>query len=169
MGLFNGTVLVTPTVFLLDVDGVMTDGKFYYTTEGKVMKAFGPDDHEALALLDSYLHIHFVTGDFRGLEISKARIVTDMNRPLDLVSTKDRIDWIRQQWDPTQVIYMGDGLYDHRVFEHVLYGIAPANADRFTQSKANFVTQSAGGNRAVAEASLHILTTFFAQSYPHGV
>ncbi len=26
---------------ILDVDGVFTDGKYYYTTEGKVMKKFG--------------------------------------------------------------------------------------------------------------------------------
>ena len=32
----------TPRYFVIDVDGVLTDGKFYYTTEGKVMKKFGP-------------------------------------------------------------------------------------------------------------------------------
>ena len=31
-----------PSVFVLDVDGVLTDGKYYYTAEGKVMKRFGP-------------------------------------------------------------------------------------------------------------------------------
>ena len=27
-------------VFVMDVDGTLTDGKMYYTKEGKVMKAF---------------------------------------------------------------------------------------------------------------------------------
>ena len=30
-------------VFILDVDGVLTNGQFFYTDKGKVMKIFGPD------------------------------------------------------------------------------------------------------------------------------
>ena len=41
---------VTPKVFLLDVDGVMTTGQFAYTTNGKTMKIFGPDDNDALQI-----------------------------------------------------------------------------------------------------------------------
>jgi len=78
---------VIPKVFICDVDGVMTDGGFYYTTEGKIMKKFGGDDHDGLSLLKPHIDIRFVTGDRRGLDISKARIVTDMKMPLDLVST----------------------------------------------------------------------------------
>ena len=28
---------------IIDVDGVMTDGKFYYSYDGKVMKAYADD------------------------------------------------------------------------------------------------------------------------------
>ena len=83
-----------PKIFILDVDGVMTDGKFYYSADGKIMKIFGSDDHDALSLLKPYIAIHFVTGDHRGFEITKARIVDDMIMRLDLVSTIKRIDWI---------------------------------------------------------------------------
>lgn len=150
-----------PKAFVLDVDGVMTDGKFYYTSEGKQMKVFGADDHDALCLLKPYLEIHFITGDKRGYPISEARIVKDMHMSLQLVSTVNRIDWIRERWDPSQVIYMGDGLLDHQVFVEVGYAIAPANADRFCKSCAHYVTERSGGDRAVAEASVHILTEFF--------
>ncbi len=154
---------VLPTVFLLDVDGVMTDGKFYYSADGKVMKVFGPDDHDALLLLKPYLHLHFVTADSRGFNITKARIVEDMKMPLDLVSSSQRVDWLSGKWNPAEVIYMGDGIFDHTIFERVGYAIAPANADAFTKTKAHFVTQNSGGDRAVSEASLHILKHFFNQ------
>ena len=65
---------LTPSVFILDVDCVLTDGTFYYTTEGKVMKKFGADDNDALSLLKPYMKIFFVTGDKRGFDISKKRI-----------------------------------------------------------------------------------------------
>ena len=48
-------------VLILDVDGVMTDGKFYYSDKGKVMKVFGADDNDALSLLKEYIKIIFVS------------------------------------------------------------------------------------------------------------
>jgi 3-deoxy-D-manno-octulosonate 8-phosphate phosphatase (KDO 8-P phosphatase) len=158
-----------PNVFILDVDGVMTDGKLYYTTEGKVMKVFGPDDHDGLSLLKPHLEIYFVTGDHRGFEISKKRIVEDMKMPLELVSTIKRIDWIKKKWDPQTVIYMGDGIFDHYVFKDVGYSIAPANADLYALEKANYVTKRIGSERAVAEACLHVLEKFFGPYDPDGI
>lgn len=150
-----------PRVFILDVDGVMTTGHFLYTSEGKSLKIFGADDNDGLSLLSSYIKIHFVTGDRKGFSISQKRIVEDMKYPLDLVSTIRRIDWISARHDPADVIYMGDGIFDHYVMSEVGYGIAPANADPNAKRYADFVTKRSGGDRAVAEACLHILDKFF--------
>lgn len=153
---------ITPKHFILDVDGVMTDGQFYYTSEGKVMKAFGPDDADALLLLKPYINICFVTGDRKGFEISKKRIADDMKFPLELVSTFERVAWMKKNgFEPKETIYMGDGIFDAMVFDAVAYGIAPANAFYTTKEKADFVTKSAGGNSAVAESCLHVLEKFF--------
>ena len=150
-----------PSVFILDVDGVMTTGHFHYTHSGKVIKVFGPDDNDGLSLLRPYIKILFVTGDKKGLAISRKRIVDDMKYQLELVSTIRRIDWIRKNFDPESVIYMGDGIFDHYVMRDVGYSIAPANADRWARQSANYVTERSGGDRAVAEACLHILEKFF--------
>ena len=153
--------MIKPVTFILDVDGVMTTGHFLYTSEGKSLKIFGPDDNDGLSLLSLYIDIHFVTGDRKGFPISQKRIVEDMKYPLDLVSTIRRIDWIRERHDPAEVIYMGDGIFDHYVMKEVGYSIAPANADSTAKAHADFVTQRSGGDRAVAEACLHILDKFF--------
>ena len=55
--------MIKPVTFILDVDGVMTTGHFLYTPEGKSLKIFGPDDNDGLSLINSYVSIHFVTGD----------------------------------------------------------------------------------------------------------
>lgn len=149
-----------PHVFILDVDGVLTDGGFYYTSEGKVMKKFGPDDNDALSLLRPYLDILFVTGDKKGYEISKKRI-EDMYFDLHMVSTIKRIEWIREKYDLSQVIYMGDGIFDHYVMREVGYAIATAEADEHAKKYADYVTKRIGGRRAVAEACLHIMERFF--------
>jgi 3-deoxy-D-manno-octulosonate 8-phosphate phosphatase (KDO 8-P phosphatase) len=149
-----------PKVFILDVDGVLNTGRFLYNEEGKVMKEFGADDSDALKVLNSDIEIRFVSGDKRGFPISKKR-VEDMKFEIDLVSTFQRIDWIKERYDPKDVIYMGDGIFDYLVFEQVAYGIAPANGDADTRAKADYVTERLGGDRAVAEAAKHIANKFF--------
>ena len=148
-------------VLILDVDGVMTTGHFIYSETGKFLKIFGPDDNDALGLLNPHIEIRFVTGDKKGFAISNKRINDDMNFRLDLVSTIKRIDWIKQRYNPKKVIYMGDGIFDHYVMREVGYAIAPQNADSSAKSNANYVTQRSGGDRAVAEACLHIMESFF--------
>jgi 3-deoxy-D-manno-octulosonate 8-phosphate phosphatase (KDO 8-P phosphatase) len=150
-----------PMVFVLDVDGVLTSGQFFYSAEGKVMKVFGPDDNDGLSLLKGLMEIRFVTGDKKGFPISKKRIMDDMGFQLDIVSTIRRVDWIAERYPLESVIYMGDGIFDHYVMAKVAYSIAPANADKIAKRHASFVTERAGGERAVAEASLHILEKFF--------
>lgn len=150
-----------PRVFILDVDGVMTTGHFFYTADGKVMKAFGPDDNDGLSLLRNLLDIRFVTGDKKGFAISKKRIFDDMGFDLDVVSTIRRVEWISSRYPLNSVIYMGDGIFDHYVMREVGYSIAPSNADRLAKLHASFVTERSGGDRAVAEACLHVLERFF--------
>jgi 3-deoxy-D-manno-octulosonate 8-phosphate phosphatase (KDO 8-P phosphatase) len=155
--------------FILDVDGVMTTGHFLYTEKGKVMKIFGPDDNDGLSLLRKFIEIRFITGDKKGLPISKKRIVDDMNFPLDVVSTIRRVDWIKERYPIDKVIYMGDGIFDHYVMREVGYAIAPANADKLAKQYAHHVTERSGGDRAVAEACLHIMEKFFTAYNPNAL
>ncbi len=153
--------IIKPKVFIIDVDGVMTTGQVLYSENGKTMKIFGPDDHDGLSLLKKNLEIRFVTGDKTGFNISKKRIVKDMKFSLDLVSTIKRVEWILEQYPLKEVIYMGDGIFDHYVFKKIGYSISTRNADKLAKKTANYVTERNGGDRAVAEACLHILEKFF--------
>ena len=157
----------SPSVFILDVDGVLTTGQFFYSESGKIMKVFGPDDNDGLSLLSENMEIRFVTGDKKGFSISSKRIIHDMGYKLDLVSTIKRIDWIKDRYALDKIIYMGDGIFDHYVMKEVAYSIAPANADNNAKSFASYITKRAGGDRAVAEACLHILDKFFSSYNPN--
>tara|TARA_B100000073_G_scaffold348470_1_gene367570 strand:- start:7863 stop:8384 length:522 start_codon:yes stop_codon:yes gene_type:complete len=148
-------------LFILDVDGVMTTGEFFYSSEGKLLKSFGPDDSDALSLLRNYIKIEFVTGDKKGFNISKKRITDDMGYELNLVSTIKRKEWIEKKYPLEKVIYMGDGIFDFLVMNEVGYSIAPSNADKNAIEVADYITKRTGGKRAVSEACLHILEKFF--------
>lgn len=150
-----------PRCFVLDVDGVLNTGQYLYSCEGKAYKIFGADDHDALLLLKPFVPIRFVSGDRKGYPITECRVVRDMKMQLDLVSTIHRVRWLREQMDPADVVYMGDGIFDHYVFAQVGYSIAPGNGHPHARARANFVTEAHAGSGAVAEACLHLLERFF--------
>ena len=61
--------------FILDVDGVLTTGQFFYSTGGKIVKAFGPDDNDGLSLLAEKLDIRFITGDEKVLALAISELL----------------------------------------------------------------------------------------------
>ena len=82
---------MTPKYFILDVDGVMTTGQFFYSINGKEYKIFGAHDSDGLKLLQTKLVIKFISADHRGFPISKKRIEDDMGYDIDLVSEEERL------------------------------------------------------------------------------
>lgn len=146
---------------IIDVDGVMTDGKFYYTEKGKIMKKFGPDDNDALKIIEDYINVQFITGDKKGYKISKKRIVDHMGFKLNLVSTINRSEWIKKNFETKKTIYIGDGFFDGLVMKNVGFSIAPSDASEITKKFASLVLKRKGGDRAVAEAVIYILKKFF--------
>ena len=119
---------------------LVTDGKFYYSVDGKILKAFGADDHDALSILKKYMNIIFVTGDKKGFKISKKRIHNHMGFKIFLVSTTQRLKWIKSRYKLEETIYIGDGLLDYLVMEKIGYSITPNNSSNFTK-KYSFLRQ----------------------------
>ena len=55
---------------------------------------------------------------------------------------------------------MGDSFFDIDIFKFADYSIAPNNCYYLLKKYSNFVTKHNGGDRAVAEAILHIIDKF---------
>ncbi|MBD1154198.1 phosphatase [Pelagibacterales bacterium SAG-MED23] len=152
---------INPNIFILDVDGVLTTGTFFYDSKGKILKEFGPDDHDALKILSKYLKIIFISADKKGFKISEKRIVRDMKFELFYVSSSKRYEWIYKNYKRNKIIYMGDGIFDQFIMDKFFYSISTQNSYFKTKKKSKYVTKSNSGNRAVAEACEHILKKFF--------
>ena len=147
--------------FIIDIDGVMTNGQMLYTKNGKYIKIFGPDDSDMLSIMKNYINIYFITADKKGYPISKKRIVKDMGFKLYYVNILDRVEWIDKKFNLNQTIYMGDSIFDSIVIKNVTLGIVPQNADNHAKKFAKLITRSNGGDRAVSEACVFILKKFF--------
>ena len=113
-------------IFIIDVDGVMTTGQFLYSNQGKEYKIFGPDDNDALQLLKEHISIQFISADHRSFDITRKRIEIDMGFSVELVSSRERLGWMENNYPLNEIIYMGDGMLDSlifpRIFENGLKG-----------------------------------------------
>ena len=84
-----------------------------------------------------------------------------MGITLTMVDEKERMSWFKKTFkNLKEVIYMGDGMHDAKIFEIVGYGIAPNNAFYIAKNKADYVTNAKSGEGAVAEACIHIMEKF---------
>jgi 3-deoxy-D-manno-octulosonate 8-phosphate phosphatase (KDO 8-P phosphatase) len=147
--------------FILDCDGVLTDGSFYYDANGKCMKKFGRDDADGFKILKKledmgevpHIEVHFCSSDFHGFDITKKR-VEDMGFTVDKVSVADRPDWIKKNFKSknSTIFYMGDSFVDIPIFKTVDWSICPKNGDELARDYADYVTDVDAGNGAVADA-----------------
>ena len=152
-----------PKYFICDVDGVMTDGKYYYTSTGKYMKIFGPHDSDGLKMIKNLVSVNFVSADKRGFKISKKRITNDMGYHLAYVNEEDRYNYIDKKYGLQNSIYMGDGYYDSKILKDCLFGIVPKNARKEAKKNSDFITESNGSDGAVLDACIKIIKLFFSK------
>jgi 3-deoxy-D-manno-octulosonate 8-phosphate phosphatase (KDO 8-P phosphatase) len=150
-----------PKTFLLDVDGVLNDGSFIYTSKGKFGKLFGPDDNDSLKILSKFIDIRFITSDYRGYSITKKRVATDMKFKINLVKNKDRVNWIKKNFDLSRTIFMADGIFDWVVMRECLHSISCKDSNLLSKKYSSFTTSCCSGKRAVSEACMYILKKFF--------
>ena len=144
---------------IIDVDGVVTDGKMIYSKDGKEYKTFGPDDTDSLDWLKEQwpdLNIVFVSADKRGFEISKKR-VEDMGFKIEYMPSKHRWQYMQQYgYKLDETIYIGDGWHDGETFDNILYSLCPYDSWLYSRNKADVVLRNSGGERCVAEACIEI-------------
>lgn len=142
---------------ILDIDGVLTDGKLIYNNLGKAYKVFGPHDKDGLKIIQKYLNIQFITADRVGFSISHARIVKDWKYNescLHLVPEEQRLEWFNTNCDLSTTAFIGDGIHDAPILSIVKAGIAPASARIEAKEAAKYVTPSKAGEGAVLDACL---------------
>lgn len=152
-------------VFALDVDGVLTDGKFLWDAEGnKAYKEFGPDDADALKILSRYMPVIFFSKDKKGFPISKSR-VEHMGFPIYYMNTKEREIYLRGTYGLDNVIYMGDSFADVPLLERAKKGIATKTSSPYAKRAADYITQTGGGERAVADAVFWIMRNVLDMAY----
>ena len=141
-------------LLVMDVDGVMTDGKITYTSDGQELKSFNIKDGVGIKRAQaSGIETAIITGrtspmvERRARELGIAYLV--QGREDKLAALSDLVDQMKLSLD--QVAYIGDDLPDLTAIESVKLGACPADAATEVKSKADWVSAQAGGDGCVRE------------------
>lgn len=152
-------------LLILDVDGVLTDGKIYMTSQGEECRAFHAHDGLGInRLLKAGIEVAVISsrenplvthrmhelGVTRVYQGQKNKLIAFDNMLMELHLTADR------------VAYVGDDLPDLPIMQRTGLAIAVANAVDAVKQVAHWQSARCGGEGAVREICDMILNT----SYP---
>ena len=150
---------------ITDVDGVLTDGSFMYSEEGKYAKRFGPHDADAVKFFNKLgVNIIAISADKRGFGITSKRL-QDMNVKLLLISESERLDWITKNFSSNEIAFIGDGYHDIGALKYASVGFTPENALEIVKNNADIVLATSGGNGVLFEVFSYFLKTYYPDKY----
>jgi 3-deoxy-D-manno-octulosonate 8-phosphate phosphatase (KDO 8-P phosphatase) len=138
----------------LDVDGVLTDGGFWWGADGEESKRFCFADVMGLSLARrAGMLLALVSGEDSPLV---DRYAEKMLIKHVIKGCRDKAGALRQLSSLTGIglqefCYMGDDINDIPAMEIAGVSFAPASAHALVLSHAQFVTRNSGGNGAVRE------------------
>lgn len=141
-------------LLLLDVDGVLTDGRLYLGNDGEEYKAFYTRDGLGLKMLQATgVGVGIVTGRESDIVRHRAR---DLGISFVIQGCMDKrtavIDLLAtQQLPPAAAAFVGDDVIDLPAMNYVGLAIAVADAHPLVRARAHWTTGERGGRGAVRE------------------
>ena len=149
-------------LLILDVDGVLTDGKIYFSDNGMETKSFDVRDGIGLKLLlNNKIEVAIISG--RKSKATAKRVhelgikhvylgISDKILPFNKLKKKLNLK-------NENVAYMGDDIPDLSIMQTVGFSIAVADATPKILAIADYITKAKGGNGAVREACEIIISS----------
>ena len=141
-------------MLILDVDGVLTDGRMIYGSYGDELKNFNVNDGLGLYMMKKAGYKNII------LTAKASRVVKKRAKAL-------RVDKVYQnfhykikayndikrkfKFEDDEICFIGDDLIDMPVLKRVGLAVCPTNAMDEVKSFAHLITENSGGNGAVRE------------------
>ena len=141
-------------LLLLDVDGVLTDGRIIYDSKGRDSKFFDVHDGLGVYLLKrAGIPTVLITAKGSGAIKPRARDMQIDRIYADVISKSAVLDEISRIYkvSPEEICFVGDDLVDLGIMKKVGFPVAVFNACEEVKSLAHYITQKKGGRGAVRE------------------
>ncbi len=157
--------LTIPAVelLLMDCDGVLTDGRLYFSARGEEMKVFDVRDGQGIS---SWHRAGFKSGIISGRGAGEIidRRAKELGIHFVRVSSADKVRDFEEIIEslaigPENVAYIGDDIGDIELLKRVAFGVAVADAVDEVKSVAAYTTKAVGGRGAVREVTDLLLSS----------
>lgn len=146
---------------VFDVDGVLTDGRLWYSDDGRELKSFHVRDGLGLKRLMKHgIEVAIITARMstmvtrRAAELGIAHVYQDQQDKLDCLKTLLHA----LELPPDAVAYAGDDLPDLAAMQHVGLAATVADAHHWVRERAHWQSTNPGGQGAVRELCDMILS-----------
>ena len=137
---------------LLDVDGVLTDGRIWFGPDGEALKAFDVRDGHGIVRLRDQVDFGVISG--RPGRATQKRL-EELGFKHLIFSQRDKLDGYATLaplgFADDEVAYMGDDVNDIPLLRKVGLSAAPADAYPEVLSEVHLVSRFPGGRGAVRE------------------
>ncbi|MBI3329537.1 MAG: HAD hydrolase family protein [Nitrospinae bacterium] len=141
-------------LLIMDVDGVLTDGRIWHDTLGQEFKSFDVKDGHGIVMAHrAKLRTALISGRESESTVRRAKELG-----IEIVFQKiwNKLEVYEQilrdtQLTPEEVAYVGDDVIDIPLLHRVGLAVAVADAVEEVKAAAHVVTQRAGGQGAVRE------------------
>ncbi|MEE4364405.1 MAG: HAD-IIIA family hydrolase [Desulfotignum sp.] len=147
-------------MLVLDVDGVLTDGRITYTDSGEQVKSFLSRDGLGIRMLmDNRIQVGIITGRTSGALAHRCRNlgidlvfdgISDKGAAMDQIAARTGISL-------SAMAFMGDDLIDLPAMQRAGVAVAVADAADEVKTRADIITRAGGGKGAVREICEAIL------------
>ena len=148
------------TAFMLDVDGVLTDGMVITLPDGEQVRRMNIKDGYALqhAIKKGY-HISIISGGTS--ESVRKRLntlgVTEVN-----LACKNKIEVFEKLQEKfglkkEEILYMGDDIPDYKVMQKVGFAACPNDAAEEIKSISHYISSKKGGEGCVRDLIEQVL------------
>jgi len=149
-------------MIIMDVDGVLTDGRIILGSKGEELKNFYVQDGQGIDLaLQKGLVIALISGrkskvvERRAKELKIKEVYQDITEKIKVYRKLLKKYGLKDE----EVAYIGDDLGDIPPLRKAGLAISPANGVEEVKKIAHYVTRASGGRGAVREAIDVILKT----------
>ena len=148
------TRLAALELMIFDVDGVLTDGRLYYQSNGEELKVFHVHDgHGLKQLLNNGIEVAIISG--RNSSALRSRL-KDLGIIHTYLGESNKIPALQDLITKTGIAlehtgYMGDDEPDLKPMQQVAISFAPSNAIDKIQEQVDWVSSKNGGEGAARE------------------
>lgn len=143
-------------LLILDIDGVMTDGKKFYTSDGNTLcKQYNDKDFTAIKrFMASGIQVCFLSGDIWNKTMAENRNIKFYSGRINggNMSKLQILDKILSDYNVKKedTIYVGDDIFDIEVLEIVKEGFCPKDSPLDVRNVCTVINRN-GGDGVVAE------------------